>query len=351
MKYWQQGIDPSFKLTARDDYNEMRDYLAQASTLLGDWNRYESILFDEIAADNPKARTDAVQRSMDWLRNRMYHVWGSWYYDLYVAEKDREAKRTEWRKQLVVWYETQQALFTAADRQWDHAVLGFRLWREYKTEEATKHVEGVTTLLRTLTVDDTVRARYARDFAILLCDCRMFDEARTLLEFLKDPIDSLWLTYEIENRADNLPAAQLALEEIVNNKDPAVALRGKKTLAWFHKDRTRQYDKAIALYLDISEPPGTLWSLQECYRRAGKKLEAYTVLTELASIFPSEAPRAVWTHAVYREQDGEKDKAIALYRRLLSQPEWKKTSESSQAHQALERLGLDTGGAVINEVR
>ena len=172
-----------------------------------------------------------------------------------------------------------------------------------------------------------------------------------MLPFLKNLVDNLWLTYEIENRADKLPAAQLALEQIVDQPDAAVSLAGKKRLAWFHKERTRQYDKAIALYIDISQPPGTLWDLQECYRRAGKKLEAYTVLTELASIFPPEAARAVWVQGQYREQDGEKDKAIALYRRLLAQPEWKKTWESSQAHQALERLGIATGGAVVNEVR
>ena len=51
------------------------------------------------------------------------------------------------------------------------------------------------------------------------------------------------------------------------------------------------------------------------------------------------------------EEDGNVKQAIAIYRRLLSQPEWKKTAESSWAHQALERHGVATGGAVVNEVR
>ena len=67
-------------------------------------------------------------------------------------------------------------------------------------------------------------------------------------------------------------------------------------------------------------------------------------------MFANDAPRAVLTLAQFCEQDGDKKKAIALYRRLLSQPEWKKTGESSQAHQALERLGERTGGAMVNEV-
>ena len=351
LEFWRQGIAEPYKTIALSDYNAMRDACGQALTLLDRWDAYETLLFDAIPPDEAKRRTDAVQSAVNHLRNRMAYHWSGWYYDVYFPEKERNDRRLEWRGRLAGWYDRQRELFAAAERQWDHAILGFRLWREFKPEVGAKRVPEVTALLKTLELDDAARAKCARDFAILLCEYKMFDEARTLLPLVKDIVANLWLTYEIENRANQLPAAQLALEELVGNADAAVSLRAKKTLAWFHKDRTRQYDKAIALYIDISEPPGTLWALQECYRRAGKKTEAYTVLTELASIFPSEAARAVWTHGQYREQDGEKDKAIALYRRLLSQPEWKKTSESSHAHQALERLGIATGGAVINEVR
>ena len=238
-----------------------------------------------------------MHRAADWLRNRMYHFWPWWYYEVYYPEREREPKRREWRKQMAVWYDSHRALFAAADRQWDHAVLGFRIWREYSGEEAAKRVPAINKLLGELKLDEAGKAKAARDFAFVLCDNKMFDEARSMLPHVKNLVDNLWLSYEIENRANQLPAAQLALEQIVAQKDPATSLAGKKRLAWFHKERTRQYDKAIALYLDISQPPGTLWDLQECYRRAGKKVEAYTVLTELASIFPSEAARSVWIQA------------------------------------------------------
>jgi tetratricopeptide (TPR) repeat protein len=349
--YWRRVLSEHYQSVARSDYNETRDLYAQSLAVTGQWPEYETLLFEGIPEEASKKRTDAIQGAADWLRNRSLHFWPGWYYEVFFPEREREPRRAEWRKQMAVWYDGHRGVFAAADRQWDHALLGFRIWREYRAEEAAKRVPEINKLLRELKLDDAAKAKAAREFAIVLCENRMFDEARTMLPFLKNVVDNLWLTYEIENRADKLPAAQLALEELVAQPDPPVSLAGKKRLAWFHKERTRNYEKAVALYLDISQPPGTLWDLQECYRRWGRKTEAYTVLTELASIFPAEAARAVWVQGQYREQDGEKEKAIALYRRLLSQPEWKKTWESSQAHQALERLGIATGGAVINEVR
>ncbi|NLF23515.1 MAG: tetratricopeptide repeat protein, partial [Lentisphaerae bacterium] len=358
--YWRRVMTAHFKAVARNDYNESRDLYVQSLAVTGQWRAYEELLFEGIHPEAVQKRADAVQGAVEWLRNRMYHFWPGWYYAVYFAEKEREAKRAAWRKELATWFDSYQVLFAEADRVWNHAVLAFRVWHEYRAEEGAKRVPAINklllglktddagkakygwefaiilwecnmvdearatinTLLRGLKIDDAHKARIARDFAMTLCTRQLFGEARAMLPFVKNAVDNLWLTFEIENRANQLPAAQLALEGLVASQDPAVSLAGKKRLAWFHKDRTRNYEKAVALYLDIAQPPGTLWDLQECYRRWGKKREAYTVLTELASIFPAEAARAVWVQGQYREQDGEKDKAIACYRRLLSQPEW-----------------------------
>ena len=351
LECWKQGLGENYKQIARDEYNAMRDSCSQALAVLSRWDEYERLLFEDIPPEDAKRRAAAVQGAVGTLQNRFLYHWGGWYYDTNFDEKERNVKRLEWRGSLATWYDSHRGLFEADGRQWDHALLSLRLWQEFQPETAAKRVPKVRALLTALEIDDAARAKCARDFAIQLCDAKMFDEARTLPEIVKETVANRWMVYEIESRAGELPAAQLALEELVANADPAVSLQAKKTLAWFHKERTRDYEKAIALYIDIAQPPGTLWDLQECYRRAGKKNEAYTILTELASIFPSEAPRAVWTHGQYREQDGEKEKAIALYRRLLTQPDWKKSGESSLAHQALERLGIATGGAVVSEVR
>ena len=107
----------------------------------------------------------------------------------------------------------------------------------------------------------------------------------------------------------------------------------------------------MKIYQDLNDPPRSLWGLAEALRESGKKNESYTTLTEIASIFPNDAPNAVLRMAQWKERDGDKEKAIALYRRLLSHPKWKQSSASSEAHQALERFGIATGGAMTNEVR
>ena len=68
-------------------------------------------------------------------------------------------------------------------------------------------------------------------------------------------------------------------------------------------------------------------------------------------MFPSDASDAVYRMGEWREADGEKEKAIALYRRILKHPQWKASRAASSAHQALERHGVLTGGAMTNEVR
>jgi len=109
-------------------------------------------------------------------------------------------------------------------------------------------------------------------------------------------------------------------------------------------------EKAIPLFIEIADPPASLWALQECFWRVGKKSQAQATLTEIASIFPPEAARAMYQKADYYQRDNDKAQAIAHYRRILAHPDWKKSGEASNAHQRLEQLGVETGGAVIHGV-
>ena len=103
---------------------------------------------------------------------------------------------------------------------------------------------------------------------------RLFDEAHSMEELIQNPVSRLWLSYEIDRRQPKWDAVVLTLEQIIANVDPEVSLSGKKTLAWIYKEYIRDYEKALKIYQEISVPPGTLWDIQYCQRRLGKKKEA-----------------------------------------------------------------------------
>ena len=54
----------------------------------------------------------------------------------------------------------------------------------------------------------------------------------------------------------------------------------------------------------------------------------------------------VFTKAEYYRQDGQHKLAVALYRQILQR--FRKSPQSSLAHQRLEDYGIKTGGGVIN---
>ena len=165
-------------------------------------------------------------------------------------------------------------------------------------------------------------------------------------------LTKLWLREELDERDGNWKAVMLDLD-MIDAEDPEYAKSNgaKYKRLWIVRDRLQEYDAALKLVVEIDDPPKSLWELQTTQRRAGKRKEAYATLVEIASMFPNEAAAAVWTTAEYRRQDGEKQKAIGLYKQLLTHPEWKKSPHSSQAHQRLEDYGIATGGAMINTVR
>ena len=349
---WQKGFSDIYREIAKSDYDNQRTLYRASLGVTHKWAELTDFIFEGVDEKNIKERLRLVIDTEDYFRSWGTRNWlNDWYYARKFDGKEKElrADQTKWNKGFTKWHEDFKSLFQQCGQEWSFVNRTFDYRRDcLGMEEAKKYIPEMTKVLKASSDED--KPKRARDLAIRLADARMFVEARTLLEFMKVPLDRLWLTYEIDRREGQWDAVKLTLEQIIANPDPQVSLNGKKTLAWVYKDATREYEKAIKLYEDINQPPGTLWDIQWCYRRLGEKIKAQATLDELA-FFPDQAARAVWTKAEYFREDGEKDKAIALYRRLLSQPEWKKTGESSQAHQRLEAWGIATGGAVINEVR
>lgn len=348
-KYWGYASNPIFKDTATSDWREAVETLPQVLAIVGNWKELTNRVYAEKDTKTAKDIMNGIIWIEDLIIGRRWQ-WGQKWYDGFYVDKPTEKSKAykEFDKGFSKWHEEQKAAFTAGGNEWEYYKRAFSYRKTVDVKEAKKLIPDITKNLKAL--EDKVRPDKARELGILLADARLFEEAHSVESMIPDMIKRLWLSYEIDRRAGQWDACILSLEQIIASKDPEVSLSGKKTLAWLYKDCVRDYEKALKIYLDISVPPGTLWDIQHCYRRLGEKAKCFATLQDL-SFFPDQAARATWTMAEYYREDGEKEKAIALYRRLLSQPEWKKTGESSQAHQRLEAWGIATGGGVVETVR
>lgn len=107
---------------------------------------------------------------------------------------------------------------------------------------------------------------------------------------------------------------------------------------------TRQYDKAILCYQQADTPPATLFKIADCYARMDKVNSAVATLREAENFFANVAPRAALQIASLYQKAGLRKQHVAALRGLMKK--YPRSSESRQAHLALEKMGLKIGGGV-----
>lgn len=349
---WERVL-ANFKEIVHNTWSGARWRLQEAYALTQNFQEMERIILVE-TGDDKKKRAQAILDSIGWKIHHLYHshlCLGKWFIEKYEKPKERKEQIEKFNRAFLAWATGASRIMEEGGLVWESRTAIFRLQIGILSRNEISKSAG--DLAKSLMGEkNTVRrSKYARDAAITLADNRFYEAAHLLVPAVDGAPSRAWLKYEIDSRAGEWKAAALDLEECLSQgPDADLSVKAKYTLGWVYRDRTKEYDKAIKIYVELADPPRTLWELQYAYRGANKKKESYAALAELTSMFPDYAAKAVYQTARYREEDGEKETAIALYKRLLRQPEWKKTWESSQAHQQLERLGVATGGAVINEV-
>jgi len=136
------------------------------------------------------------------------------------------------------------------------------------------------------------------------------------------------------------------LEELEGMGDDRNKKHAQGSRAAIYQNNTREYEKAIKLYREISEPPATLFQIAQCYNALNKRDEAIRALTEIQSSFSEQAAQALWTKASYYQKWGNGKYAIGSARQLLKA--YPKTSWSARAHEMLESYGVKTGGGVVD---
>ncbi|MBR1920717.1 MAG: tetratricopeptide repeat protein [Kiritimatiellae bacterium] len=352
---WREILAPATKAEEWRRANA-RDKLVAVALARGDYSHFDDLVFMDVAKD-AASRLEAVRKMLGtvawvWLQARGWNDFAARAEKLYPKESERNKKLASSITAFLAWFEGQRALYDAAKDPTKYPMDLLRVaTMSAKSETVEPRLKVVEGMIRG-EGDAAKAARLAGAAKDLLFAARLYDLARRLPPLIKDPLAASFMRYQIESAAGKHAAAALCLEEYLAHKpEPGAAKSAKSSLAQIYRDNLGKYDKAIALYQEINDPPRTLWDLHATYWKAGKKADAYRMLVELESMFPGEAAAAFYTHAQHLEEDGDKKQAIAIYKRLLSQPEWKKTPQSSWAHQALERHGIATGGAVINEAR
>ncbi len=349
---------PEYRKNTPDLWNGTRANLAVDYMVLGNYAAFDELVYPDGVPDDPLKHYNCIRWAVDlFLECANFHgwYWRNRYNErmslLNPKESTRREKTAASRKAFAKWYAAHRGIYDQANRKMEGLQDDLRIAITHDKVDAIRpRAEALKAAIKAIK-DPKKAESYAWEMLNCLYYARLFDLARTVPDVLSDPLAASWMRYSIETRAENWKGAEMMLNEYIARKPNAEGLlRAKWELAGLCRDRLGKPERAVQLYQDINQPPRTLWELQRTYRQMGKKKEAYNVLNELMSIFEKEAPEAVLTAARYHEADGEKEKAIALYRRLLTHPEWKKSGQSSAAHQALERYGIATGGAMVNEV-
>jgi len=335
-----------------------RDAEGEARNCLMDWEMVQGSL--ETAWQTRRQRENRgteIRRDInatsaifgEGLRD-LYGRYQSWYFHHLHKEEDGNRLRDQRREALYAWFVSKEPLFAEAEDEWVFLIARYDYHARFQQEQLDELLLQTAQYLRNRVTDPAQRRNRARELINRLIGQSRWDNAISLLEFIPEAVDRLWTEYGIHQRRRAWDNALRALDQVDALQDPEQTRRALRERASIFHRQLNRYEEAIKLYHEINDPPGTLWEIVDCHRRARQRAEARTVLTEIASIFPDQAARAVFTQAEHHRADGEREAAVTLYLRVLRHPEWTKTREASQSHDRLEAMGLDTAGGVIHDV-
>lgn len=143
---------------------------------------------------------------------------------------------------------------------------------------------------------------------------------------------------------NNLKAALPLADELV--KEPRFA-NGAMWMKAELLQRSKQYEQAIATYQQCDRPPESLQRIVDCYVALGKLNRAVAQLREIEGFFKDHSSWASLKIAHLYRNAGMKDKYIAELRALMKK--YPGTSQQSDAHNELEKMGIRIGGGMDAE--
>jgi len=358
---WEKIVFNTGKGKPNDEvWRQAYSSLRVARVVNGDFANLERLIFRGLKEDDLKGRAKAVFDNASWFYEANRNYWagfGQYAEARFPGDKNKAAREKFWSKMrtnYISWFETQKASCLDGYDSDGWAYTYWRLCLRVFTEKDEKLDPFIAAAERVAKASKDKADGRIHDVAWMLMVNGRHDRARACLLKVADYPSRIRWQIQMEGWIGAWKQQLQFIKEFIDSKPgPGLdELKGLKyTMADIYRRRTGEPEKAVKIYQELNDPPRSLWGLAEALRECGKKKESYESLMELISVFPGEAPNAVLRSAQWREADGEKEKAIGFYRQLMNHPKWKETSASSQAHQALERLGVKTGGAMTNEVR
>ncbi|MFZ4394100.1 MAG: tetratricopeptide repeat protein [Kiritimatiellia bacterium] len=165
------------------------------------------------------------------------------------------------------------------------------------------------------------------------------DAVEMLCKGMQDLDLAKWTLMNFYVESYKIDKALALADELV--KSPGYAKKTYLVRAGIYRGK-KMYNEAIGDYMMYDQPPGTFYSIAECYMEWGKPSMAITQLSEIESFFAGEAPEACLRIAYVHRATSQQKLYIAGLRSVLKK--YKSSPQSSTAHQLLQQMGVDPGG-------
>lgn len=338
--FWKQAVrdfaasNPVEAGSARDN---VTDYYIKAQK----YRDYESWLID---ADN---RDDSAHRK--WVADQAFkRAWGKFHTDWGKYNTFNNEERKKDIKAFYQWYKQQKTWYDQAGDPWAF----YRNAVYFVSRRARDRKETLRLINESMPLHDALKEQKARNDRYAWLADRMreagdWTACRFCIGKMTDPLHADYIRYQMAASQRDWTTAITHLVRLEKANDRTWSPRALGQHAWVCKDVLHQYEAAIKLYQQMSNPPDNLWAIQDCYRRWGKLDSALTTLTEIENSFPDHAAKAAWKKAEYYHAAGQAKQAVSAARRVLKL--YPKSAPSSKAHQLLEGYGIATGGGLLDE--